>query len=269
MYQIKNLSGNLSIKKKNVFDLFSLEGKAAVCTGAARGIGQMTAVGLAGAGASVALLDIADTEQTREMIVNNGGKAISVYCDLAELEAEGEHILSKIYNEFGSIDILVNCGGITYRSEAIDYPLSKFDRTLDINLRAVFILSKLAAGYMKDSGGGKIINMASALSFQGGRLVCAYAASKGGVAQLTKAFANEWAKYNINVNALAPGYINTALNAAIVNDPVRSKNVMERLPAGRWGEPSDFIGTTIFLCSPASDYITGHVLCVDGGYQSR
>ncbi len=269
MISVKNLPGTAACSVEAPAALFNLKGTCAVITGAASGIGQMMAVGLAAAGARCALLDIADTGQTRKLIEENGGSAESFFCDLAAAAETAEPLFSTIHSRFGSIDILVNCGGITFRSPAMDYPLEAFQNVLNINLTAVFLLSQIAARYMKEQGGGHIINMASALSFQGGMFVPGYTASKGGVAQLTKALANEWARYNINVNAIAPGYIDTALNTAVIQDPERNRQVLDRLPCARWGKPEDFIGTVIFLSSPASAYITGHVLCVDGGYQSR
>jgi 2-deoxy-D-gluconate 3-dehydrogenase len=173
-------------------------------------------------------------------------------------------------SEFGSIDILVNNAGVIRRSPAAEYPAEYWDELIAVNLTAVFQLSQLAGRQMLDRGaGGKIVNIASLLSFQGGILVPAYAAAKGGVAQLTKALANEWASKRINVNAIAPGYMATDNTAALRDDPVRSRQILDRIPAARWGEPSDIAGAAVFLCSGASDYIHGHVLAVDGGWLGR
>jgi 2-deoxy-D-gluconate 3-dehydrogenase len=179
-------------------------------------------------------------------------------------------LIEKTIAEFGSIDILVNNAGVIRRSPAAEYPAGFWDELITVNLTAVFQLSQLAGRHMLEKGkNGKIVNIASLLSFQGGILVPAYAAAKGGVAQLTKALANEWASKGINVNAIAPGYMATDNTAALRDDPVRSRQILDRIPAARWGEPTDIAGAAIFLCSSASDYVHGHVLAVDGGWLAR
>jgi 2-deoxy-D-gluconate 3-dehydrogenase len=172
--------------------------------------------------------------------------------------------------QFGSLDILVNNAGLIRRAPAVDYPTEDWDHLIAADLSSVFRLSQLAGRHMLKRGqGGKILNIASLLSFQGGILVPAYAAAKGGVAQLTKALANEWARFGVNVNAIAPGYMVTDNTEALRNDPERSRQIMERIPAGRWGKPEDIAGAALFLCSSASDYVNGHVLVVDGGWMAR
>jgi len=179
-------------------------------------------------------------------------------------------LISKTIDEFGTIDILVNNAGMIRRAPVAEYPLADWDALIAVHLRAVFQLSQLAGQHMLKRGtGGKILNIASVLSFQGGILVPAYSAAKGGVAILTKALANEWASKGINVNAIAPGYMATDNSEALRNDPVRSRQLLERIPAGRWGTASDLAGAAVFLCSPASDYVHGHVLVVDGGWLGR
>jgi 2-deoxy-D-gluconate 3-dehydrogenase len=189
--------------------------------------------------------------------------------DLANAKAPAD-LIEKTVAEFGSIDILVNNAGVIRRAPAAEYSAEFWDELIAVNLTAVFHLSQLAARRMIEGGaGGKIVNIASLLSFQGGILVPAYAAAKGGVAQLTKALSNEWAAKGINVNAIAPGYMATDNTTTLRNDPVRSRQIMERIPAGRWGEPGDIAGAAVFLCSSASDYVQGHVLAVDGGWLAR
>jgi 2-deoxy-D-gluconate 3-dehydrogenase len=183
--------------------------------------------------------------------------------------AERRRAFDEFIATFGGIDILVNNAGIQRRHPAVDFPLEDWDRVLELNLTAVFDLCQLAGRAMIAQGRGKIINVASLLSFTGGLTVPAYAAAKGGVAQLTKALANEWAGKGVNVNALAPGYMDTPLNTALKADPDRSRSILERIPAGRWGTPADLQGAVVFLASPASDYIHGAILVVDGGFLGR
>ena len=189
--------------------------------------------------------------------------------DIAEARVCSD-LVEKTVAEFGSLDIVVNNAGIIRRSPAVEYSAEDWDQVIAVDLTAVFRLSQLAARQMLKQGtGGKILNIASVLSFQGGILVPAYAAAKGGVAQLTRALANEWAAKGINVNAIAPGYMATDNTEALRNDPNRSRQILERIPAGRWGEPKDLAGAAVFLCSAASDYIHGHIVAVDGGWLSR
>jgi len=249
---------------------FQLHGKNALVTGSHRGLGAAIAVALAKAGANVGCHG-RDPQRAPacEEIQAAGCQTFHCSADLAN-PASYRELIEKTISEFGSIDILVNNAGTIRRSPAAEYPAEYWDELIAVNLTAVFKLSQLAGRHMLKGGkGGKILNIASLLSFQGGILVPAYAAAKGGVAQLTKALANEWASKGINVNAIAPGYMATDNTEALRNDPVRSRQILERIPAGRWGEPSDIAGAAIFLCSSASDYIHGHVLAVDGGWLAR
>ncbi|HHW04209.1 MAG TPA: 2-dehydro-3-deoxy-D-gluconate 5-dehydrogenase KduD [Thermoanaerobacterales bacterium] len=250
-------------------ELFDLTGKVAIVTGGSQGNGQAIAYGLAQAGADVAVVDINPMDKTREMVENTGKKCLTIKADLYNIHEAKSKIIETTMSEFGRIDILVNNAGIQRRNPAMIFTEKDWDDVIQINLKAVFILSQAVAPIMQKNGWGKIINMASMLSFQGGLYVPAYAASKGGVAQLTKAFANEWAKYGINVNAIAPGYIDTSMNTALIADKERNRQILERIPAGRWGEPADLIGGAIFLASHASDYVNGHILCIDGGWMAR
>jgi len=206
---------------------------------------------------------------TETTITRRGFRARGFVANLSD-RAAADQLLPAVLASFGRLDILVNNAGIVRRLPAADHPDEIWDEVIEVNLTSVFRLSRAAARHMLERGdGGKIINVASLLSFQGGILVPAYAAAKGGVAQLTKALANEWASKGINVNAIAPGYMSTDNTDALRSDPARSKQILERIPAGRWGVPSDLAGAAVFLCSAASDYIHGHVLAVDGGWLSR
>lgn len=250
-------------------DLFDLTGKKAIVTGAAAGLGQKIAEGLAQAGAEVAIIDRIDkTEKIAESMSAGGLRFCGVQADLlnrGSLEAGFGKAVAKL----GGLDILVNNAGMQVRGPAEEIPLEKWDRLIELNITAVFEMSQLAARHMLSAGGGKIINVASMLSFFGGYVCSPYAASKGAVAQLTKAFSNEWASRGINVNAIAPGYMDTALNTAIISDPVRNHEITLRIPAQRWGKPDDLKGTVVFLASKASDYVTGAVIPIDGGYLAR
>src|SRR5215468_7835111 len=251
-------------------DTFSLNGKNALVTGSRTGLGAAIAVGLAQAGANVVVhgRSTAGMEAVCEAIRDAGGQAITAVGDVAQPEV-CEKLVDMTTRELGSIDILINNAGIIRRSPAAEFSTKDWHDVIDANLNAVFRLSQLAGRHMLERKSGKIVNIASLLSFQGGILVPAYAAAKGAVAQLTKALANEWAARKINVNAIAPGYMATDNTAALRDDPVRSKQILERIPAGRWGEPSDIAAAAVFLASPASDYIHGHVLVVDGGWMGR
>jgi 2-deoxy-D-gluconate 3-dehydrogenase len=251
-------------------EAFQLGGKNALVTGSHRGLGAAIAVAFAKAGANVGChgRDPKPGPACDE-IRDVGRKTFYFSADLADPKTYPELIKTTI-SEFGSIDILVNNAGTIRRSPAAEYPAEFWDELIAVNLTAVFHLSQLAGRHMLEKGqSGKIVNIASLLSFQGGILVPAYAAAKGGVAQLTKALANEWASKGINVNAIAPGYMATDNTAALRGDPVRSRQILDRIPAARWGQPSDITGAAIFLCSSASDYIHGHVLAVDGGWLAR
>ncbi|WP_024983685.1 2-dehydro-3-deoxy-D-gluconate 5-dehydrogenase KduD [Brevibacillus borstelensis] len=249
-------------------NLFSLKGKTALVTGARTGIGQAISVGLASAGAHVLLLGHRDNlDETKAKIDEAGGICETVLVDLGEVPQIREKI--KPVLEKHSIDILVNNAGIIYREPAVDYDEQEWMRVIDVNLNAVFILSQEIGRGMVERGSGKIINIASLLSFQGGVFVPAYTASKHAVAGLTKSLANEWARHGVQVNAIAPGYIETNNTEAIRNDNKRQQSILERIPAGRWGRPADMIGAALFLASKASDYVNGHVLVVDGGWMAR
>ncbi|KHF38449.1 glucose 1-dehydrogenase [Halalkalibacter okhensis] len=250
-------------------NLFSLEGKVAAVTGATRGIGRALALALAEAGADIALLQ-RDSSQlnVKEEIESLGRRCEVIPCNLFNTEQVKEAI-PNVIESFGKIDILVNSGGIQRRNPAVDFTEEDWDDVLNVNLKAVWLLSQEAGKHMVPKKSGKIINIASLNSFQGGITIPAYASAKGGVAQLTKALSNEWAQHNVNVNAIAPGYIATDMNEALIKDETRSRQIFERIPAGRWGTPEDFKGTIIYLASDASNFVHGHVLAVDGGWLGR
>lgn len=254
----------------SILELFSLRDRVALVTGASTGLGAAIAVALAEAGAHVACHgNTRSPEATCEHINNAGGVGHAISGDLGRQETP-KTLVAQTLERFGRLDILVNNAGTIRRAPAVEYSEDDWTTVLEVNLSSVFRLSQLAGKHMIESGrGGKIVNIASLLSFQGGITVPAYAASKGGVAQLTKALANEWAKHGINVNAIAPGYMRTTNTAALQADEVRNRQILERIPAGRWGEPDDVAGAAVFLSSPASNYINGHILVVDGGWLSR
>ena len=252
---------------QNMPQLFRLDEKVALVTGAATGIGAAIAIGLARAGATVACHgNRRAATQTAEAI---GGNSAAFQADLSSTGG-AQQLFSEVTAKFGRVDILVNNAGMILRDAAEDFSLDAWQQVLQVNLTSVFQLSQLAGRDMiTRKAPGKIINIASLLSFQGGIRVPAYAASKGGVAQLTKALANEWAGRNIQVNAIAPGYFATTNTEALQADETRNRQILERIPAGRWGQPEDLAGAALFLASPASDYVTGHVLVVDGGWMGR
>ena len=253
-----------------ILNQFKLHDRIALVTGASTGLGAAIAIALAEAGAHVACHgNSRSPEATCNQITSAGGVAHAITGDLSQPETP-KHLVAQTLERFGRIDILINNAGTIRRAPAADYSDEDWAAVIEVNLSSVFRLSKLAGRQMIERGnGGKIVNIASLLSFQGGITVPAYAASKGGVAQLTKALANEWAKHRINVNAIAPGYMRTANTAALQADETRNRQILERIPAGRWGEPEDLAGAAIFLSSQASDYINGHVLVVDGGWLGR
>ena len=256
-----------------ILDKFRLDDKVALVTGASAGLGAAMAIALAEAGAHVAAHgNTHDPSETCELIRRAGRRALPLRGSLAEKETP-QRLISQILEEFGRIDILINNAGTIRRASAVDTCEDDWDAVIAVNLSSVFRLSQLAGNYMlerKDgTRGGKIVNIASLLSFQGGLNVASYSASKGGVAQLTKALANEWAQHGINVNAIAPGYMQTDLTSALQSDQARNRQILERIPAGRWGEPEDLAGAVVFLSSSASDYLHGHILVVDGGWMGR
>jgi 2-dehydro-3-deoxy-D-gluconate 5-dehydrogenase len=251
-------------------EAFQLHGKNALVTGSRRGLGAAIALALAQAGANV-LCHGRDPQPPSicDEICATGRRAAYLAGDVADA-AVCSALVEKTVAEFGSIDILVNNAGTIRRAPAAEHPMESWDEMLAVHLTAAFRLAQLAGQRMLKQGNpGKIVSIASVLSFQGGILVPGYAAAKGGLVQLTKALANEWAAKGINVNAIAPGYMATDNTTALQNDPVRNRQILERVPAGRWGEPSDLAGAAVFLCSSASDYVHGHVLVVDGGWLSR
>ena len=250
--------------------LFDLSGKVALVTGASRGLGAGMALALADAGADLALhASTQPPSATEAAIKAKGRRAASFTANLARRD-DTARLIPAVLDVFGRIDILVNNAATMQRAPAAKHPDAMWDETIEVNLSSVFFLTRAAGVHMLERGnGGKIINIASMLSFQGGITVPSYAAAKGGVAQLTKAFANEWAAQGINVNAIAPGYMATDNTSALRADPVRSRQIGERIPAGRWGEPADLSGAVVFLSSRASDYVNGHVLVVDGGWLGR
>ena len=252
-----------------ILDLFSLKGKNALVTGSGQGLGAGIAIALAQAGANVTLhgYDVV-LESVVEEIEKTGVKHISVIGDVCDA-AICNKLVDDTVEAFGSIDILFNNAGTIRRAPAAEHSEEFWNTVIDTNLNSVFRLSQLAGRKMLAKGYGKIVNTASLLSFQGGILVPGYAAAKGGVAQLTKALANEWADKGINVNAIAPGYMATDNTTALRADPVRFKAIQDRIPAGRWGLPSDLAGAAVFLASDASNYVQGHVLVVDGGWLCR
>jgi 2-dehydro-3-deoxy-D-gluconate 5-dehydrogenase len=253
-----------------ILDQFKLHDRVALVTGASTGLGAAIAIALAEAGAQVACHgNTRSPESTCEQIKNAGGVAHAISGDLSQPETP-KKLVEQTLERFGRIDILINNAGTIRRAPAAEYSDEDWSTVIEVNLSSVFRLSKLAGRHMIERGnGGKIVNIASLLSFQGGITVPAYAASKGGVAQLTKALANEWAKHRINVNAIAPGYMRTTNTAALQADETRNRQILERIPAGRWGEPEDLAGAAVFLSSSASNYINGHVLVVDGGWLGR
>ncbi len=252
-----------------ILDAFRLDGKAALVTGASAGLGAAIATALAEAGADVACHgNSRSPDATCKAVKGAGRRALPVVGDLSDKEVP-RRLVEQTLEEFGRLDILVNNAGIIRRSPSVDYTEEDWAAVIEVNLNAVFRLSQLAGRHMVERGSGKIVNVASLLSFQGGVTVPAYAASKGGVAQLTKALANEWASKGVGVNAIAPGYMRTDNTAALQKDETRNRQILERIPAARWGEPKDLAGAAVFLASPASDYINGHVLVVDGGWMGR
>jgi len=249
---------------QTVYDLFSVEGKKALVTGGSVGLGRAMAEALVEGGARVAIVGRSERvlDAAREM------GAIPLQADLAD-RAQTLALVGRAAEALGGLDILVNNAGVQRRHPAEEFPLDDWDTVLAVNLDAVWILAQAAGRMMLAQGHGKIINVASALSFLGGVTVPAYAASKGGVAQLTKALSNEWAGRGVNVNAIAPGYMNTEMTAALIGNPQREPLILARVPAGRWGVPDDLKGMVLFLASAASDYVHGAIIPVDGGFLGR
>ena len=249
--------------------MFSLKGKVALVTGANTGLGQGMALALAGAGADLCLVGRSSPAETVEKAKALGVRVHTVSADLGELEAVAK-VVDDCVGALGRVDILVNNAGIIRRNDSIDFTPEDWDAVMDVNLRTPFFLCQaVARQFLKQGGGGKIINIASMLSFLGGIRVPSYTASKSGIAGLTKILANEWARHGINVNAIAPGYFATNNTAALQADEKRNSEILGRIPAGRWGDPSDLGGAVVFLSSSASDYVQGVTLPVDGGWLAR
>lgn len=250
-------------------DFFRLDGKVAIVTGGNTGLGQAYAVALAKAGADIVVpAHNKDWDETRELIEKEGRRVVFIQADLTKKE-DRKNVIDVTMKEFRKIDVLVNNAGTIRRSPLLEYKEEDWNAVMDINLNAVYFLSQEVAKIMAEQGSGKIINVASMLAFQGGKFVPPYTASKHGVAGITKAFANELACKNIQINAIAPGYIKTANTAPIRADKERNAEIQSRIPADRWAEPFDLMGAIVFLASRASDYVNGHVLAVDGGWLVR
>jgi 2-deoxy-D-gluconate 3-dehydrogenase len=252
-----------------ILDQFNLSGKAAIVTGCNTGLGQGMSYGLAEAGADLVGIYRVDCAETKATVESMGRKFLGVKADLSRLEPI-EEIMQKTLEAFGKLDILVNNAGIIRRADAVEFTEKDWDDVMNLNIKTLFFLSQAAAKqFIKQGTQGKIINVASMLSFQGGIRVPSYTASKSAVAGVTRLMANEWAKHNININAIAPGWMATNNTAPLRADPVRSKEILERIPAGRWGTPDDLKGIVVFLASEASNYVNGYTIAVDGGWLAR
>jgi 2-deoxy-D-gluconate 3-dehydrogenase len=254
-----------------ILDDFKLDGRVALVTGAGQGLGQGLAAGLAEAGADVAVLDLVSLDETREQISGLGRKCHAMSYDLKDSNAGfAAKIVSECVSELGRLDILVNNAGIIRRTPALEFGEEDWEDVVSINLSSLWYLSQAAARcFVEQGGGGKIINLASVLSFSGGIVVPSYAATKAGVANLTRALANEWAPLGINVNAIAPSYFTTSMTSALRSDAERAEPLLDRIPAGRWGEPEDLKGAVVYLASDAADYVHGATIPVDGGWLAR
>ncbi len=253
-----------------ILDLFKLDGKVALVTGASRGLGQAMAIALAEAGADIAGLGINSMDETAAKIQALGRRFIPITFDLVNAHAEdASKIVDEVINKLGSLDILANNSGIIRRASILDFSEKDWDDVIQINLKSVFLLSQAAARVMIKHGKGKIINIASMLSFQGGIRVASYTSAKSGLAGLTRSMANELASKGLNINAIAPGYMATDNTAPLRADAERAPAILERIPAGRWGEPADLMGAVVFLASDASNYMNGAIVPVDGGWLNR
>lgn len=256
--------------QKNIIDLFRLDGKVAIVTGASRGLGQGMAIGLAEAGADIVAVstNLKNLDETVTAVQHLGRKVLPLTCDVADV-GDIKSAIAATMAAFGTIDILVNNAGTIRRAPAVEYSDEDWDTVINTNLNGLFRFCREAGKVMVEKQRGKIINIASLLSFSGGITVPAYAASKGGVAQLTKALANEWARYNVQINAIAPGYFATDNTAALRANETRNAEISARIPTGKWGTPDELKGAAVFLASDASNYVNGHILLVDGGWMAR
>lgn len=253
-----------------VLDTFRLDNRIALITGANRGLGQAMAIALAEAGADIVTFSRSGSAETDSQVRTLGRRVFSIRCDLQKASvAELNQVVNRVVAEWGRLDILVNNAGIIRRTPALEFTEQDWDDVMQVNLKAMFFLAQAAARVMVQNGGGKIINIASLLSFQGGILIPSYTASKSGVAGITRALANEWAKHNINVNAIAPGYFETDNTAALRADAARNQAILGRIPAGRWGAADELKGTVVYLASSASNYMHGAIVPVDGGWLAR
>ncbi|MBI0031178.1 2-dehydro-3-deoxy-D-gluconate 5-dehydrogenase KduD [Gilliamella sp. B14384G15] len=253
------------MKNKNPFDL---TGKNAIVTGASRGIGKSLAMSLANAGANIIIIDVTRDEQTEQEIQKYNVTCETITFDLSHFEQYAD-LISSIIQKYQHIDILINNAGIQRRYPSVDFPKHDWDLVININMNAVFFMCQQVGKHMLERGYGKIVNIASLLAFQGGYTIPAYTAAKSAVAGFSKSLSNEWASKGITINCIAPGYIATEMNTALMNDEIRNRQILERIPAGRWGNPEDLGGAAVFLSSSASDYINGFTIAVDGGWLGR
>ena len=255
----------------SILENFSLKNKVAIVTGASTGLGQGMCIGLAEAGADIVGIDYVDSPETEKLVTELGRKFLSIKANLITINKEGLiNLVKQAVDHFGKVDILVNNAGIIRREDSLDFSEQNWDDVMNINVKTVFFFSQAVANqFIKQGSGGKIISIASMLSYQGGIRVPSYTASKSGVKGITMTMANEWAKYGINCNAIAPGYMATNNTAALRDDEKRAGEILERIPAGRWGKPSDVAGAAVFLASDNANYINGFTLAVDGGWLGR
>ena len=251
-----------------ILDQFRLDGKVAVVTGGNRGLGAGMAIGLAEAGADIVSIQRSSSTEAVAERISSIRRFLPLTLDIGT-ETAAQQALDATLSAFGRVDILVNNAGVQRRAPAADFSLEDWDAVLNVNLRAVFLFCQVFGRHMLQQGSGKIINIASLLSVQGGITIPAYTASKHAVAGLTKALCNEWASKGVNVNAIAPGYMDTDLNVALLANTERNRQISERIPAARWGKPEDMAGAAVFLASPASDYLHGHMIAIDGGWLAR
>jgi 2-dehydro-3-deoxy-D-gluconate 5-dehydrogenase len=254
-----------------ILDAFSLKGKVAIVTGSSTGLGQGMCLGLAEAGADIVGIDYVDSNDTKVMVESMGRKFLSITANLITIKPAGlKDLVNMAVDHYGHVDILVNNAGIIRREDTLEFSEQNWDDVMNINLKTVFFFSQAVANqFVKQGKGGKIISIASMLSYQGGIRVPSYTASKSGVKGITMTMANEWAKYGINVNAIAPGYMATNNTQALRDDEKRAGQILERIPAGRWGTPKDVAGAAVFLASENSNYIHGYTIAVDGGWLGR